>query len=166
MIHGNMSSGVHYGPLISRLKDNFRCIAPDIRGFGDSTYNEQFSSLEELADGIALFLDALKIESCYVVGWPTGGGIALKLCAKYPNKVKKLFSIEGTSLKGYPIYVKENYKSTGKAYESKEHMATDPLQVGPMIGVFEKKDAVMMTSVWDATIYTVNKPTNYAQYVK
>ena len=42
MVHGNMSSSVHYEPLISRIKDRFRCIALDLRGFGDSTYNQRF----------------------------------------------------------------------------------------------------------------------------
>ncbi|MBR2969174.1 MAG: alpha/beta hydrolase [Clostridia bacterium] len=158
LIHGNMSSSVHYYPLISRIKGNFRCIAPDLRGFGDSTYNNRFSSLEELADDVNALMDALGIESAYIVGWSTGGGIGLKLAAKYPKKVKKYFSIEGAGYKGYPIYVKENFKSTGKAYESKEAMAADPMQVGPMLKIFEKKDAVAMSSVWDATIYTVNKP--------
>ena len=33
------------------------------------------------------------------------------------------------------------------------------MQVGPVLNIFEKGDAAMMTSIWDATIYTVNKPT-------
>ncbi len=159
MIHGNMSSSVHYEPLITRIKDKYRCIAPDLRGFGDSSYNNRFDSLEELADDVNLFLEKLGVESCFVIGWSTGGGIGLKLAAKYPNKVKKFFSIEGAGLKGYPVYVKENYKSTGRAYPSKEEMAKDPMQVAPMASIFEKKDAALMASVWDATIYTVNKPT-------
>ncbi len=160
MIHGNMSSGVHYGPLIDRLKDKFRCIAPDLRGFGDSSYNERFSSLEELSEDVNDFLDAIKVKSAYVVGWSTGGGIGLKLASMHPEKVKKYFSIEGAGYKGYPVYVKDkNFKSTGKAYESKEAMAQDPLQVAPMLQIFNKKDTALMSSVWDATIYTVNKPT-------
>lgn len=159
LIHGNMSSSIHYEPLISQIKDEFRCIAPDLRGFGDSTYNNRFNSLEELADDLKAFLDKLKITSAYVVGWSTGGGIGLKLAAKYPDLVKKYFSIEGAGIKGYPIYVKDNFKSTGKAYQSKEEMANDPMQVAPMLKIFEKKDAALMSSVWDATIYTVNKPT-------
>ncbi|MBQ2909158.1 MAG: alpha/beta hydrolase, partial [Clostridia bacterium] len=39
MIHGNMSSSVHYLPLIEKLSPKFRCVALDLRGFGDSTYN-------------------------------------------------------------------------------------------------------------------------------
>ena len=159
MVHGNMSSSVHYEPLISRIKDKYRCIAVDLRGFGDSSYNNRFDTLEELADDVNLLTEALGIDNYYLVGWSNGGGVSLKLCAKYPEKVKKFFDIEGAGLKGYPVYKKENYQSTGEPYANKEEMATDPMQVGPVLAIFEKGDAAMMTSIWDATIYTVNKPT-------
>ena len=159
MVHGNMSSSVHYEPLITRIKDKYRCVAVDLRGFGDSTYNNRFDTLEELADDVNAFTEALGIDSYYLVGWSNGGGVSLKLCAKYSDKVKKFFDIEGAGLKGYPLYIKENYKSTGKPYASKEAMAEDPMQVAPMIRIFEKGDGAMMASIWDATIYTVNKPT-------
>lgn len=159
MVHGNMSSSVHYEPLITRLKDKYRCVALDLRGFGDSSYNNRFDTLEELADDVALFMDALELGQVYLVGWSNGGGVSLKLCAKYPEKVKKFFDIEGAGLKGYPLYQKENYVSTGKPYACKEDMALDPLQVAPAIACFEKGDFATMTAIWDATIYTVNKPT-------
>ena len=159
MVHGNMSSSVHYEPLITRIKDKYRCLAVDLRGFGDSTYNNRFDTLEELADDVNLFTEALGIDSYYLVGWSNGGGVSLKLCAKYPEKVKKFFDIEGAGLKGYPVYKKENYQSTGKPYANKEEMATDPMQVAPVLSIFAKGDAAMMTAIWDATIYTVNKPT-------
>ena len=159
MVHGNMSSSVHYEPLISRISDKYRCIAVDLRGFGDSSYNNRFDTLEELADDVNLFTEALGIDSYYLVGWSNGGGVSLKLCAKYPEKVKKFFDIEGAGHKGYPLYQKENYVSTGKPYPNKEAMAKDPIQVAPAISIFEKGDAVSMTAIWDATIYTVNKPT-------
>ncbi len=159
MVHGNMSSSVHYEPLISRIKDKYRCVAVDLRGFGDSSYNNRFDTLDELAEDVNDLTEALGIDSYYLVGWSNGGGVSLKLCAKYPEKVKKFFDIEGAGLKGYPLYQKENFKSTGQPYESKEAMAEDPMQVAPMLRIFEKGDSAMMASVWDATIYTVNKPT-------
>ena len=159
MVHGNMSSSVHYEPLITRLKDKYRCIAVDLRGFGDSTYNNRFDTLEELAEDVAAFMDVLNIPEYYLVGWSNGGGVSLKLCANHPESVKKFFDIEGAGLKGYPVFKKENYQSTGEPYASKEEMAADPIQVLPALKCFEKGDAAMMTSIWDATIYTVNKPT-------
>lgn len=160
MIHGNMSSSVHYEPLISRIKDKYRCIAVDLRGFGDSSYNNRFDTLDELAEDVNCLLEKLGIDSCYLVGWSNGGGVSLKLCAMYPEKIKKFFDIEGASHKGYPLYVKdEKYQSTGKAYKDKDHIATDPLSVAPVIRIYSSGDSALMTSIWDATIYTVNKPT-------
>lgn len=160
MIHGNMSSSVHYEPLISRIKDRYRCVALDLRGFGDSSYNNRFDTMAELAEDVSAFMDALNIPSAYVVGWSNGGGVGLKLCAMYPEKVKKFFAIEGAGLKGYPLFRKDaSFQSTGEPYASKEEMAADPMQVAPMLRVFESGDGAMMASVWDATIYTVNKPT-------
>ena len=160
MIHGNMSSSVHYEPLISRIKDKYRCIAVDLRGFGDSSYNNRFDTLAELAEDVNLMLEKLEIPSVYLVGWSNGGGVGLRLCAQHPEKIKKFFDIEGAGLKGYPLYIKdEKLQSTGKPYESKNAMANDPMQVAPVLRMFETKDAAMMSAVWEATIYTVNKPT-------
>lgn len=58
----NMSSSVHYGPLIERLQGSFRCVAPDLRGFGDSSYNNRFDTMDELAEDVKLLLDALNID--------------------------------------------------------------------------------------------------------
>ena len=106
MIHGNMSSSIHFEPLIERLKDDYRCVAVDLRGFGDSSYNNRFDTLEELADDVSAFIDALDLGAVNLVGWSNGGGVGLKLCAKYPEKVKKFFDIEGAGLKGYPVFKK------------------------------------------------------------
>ena len=85
MIHGNMSSCIHYGPLIERIKHKFRCVAVDLRGFGDSSYNERFDTLDELAEDVNLFTERMGIKSYYLVGWSNGGGVSLKLAAKYPE---------------------------------------------------------------------------------
>ena len=160
MLHGNMSSSIHYEPLISRIKDKYRCVAVDLRGFGDSSYNNRFDTLDELAEDVNLLLEALGIDSVYLVGWSNGGGVGLKLCANHPEKVKKFFDIEGAGLKGYPLYVKdEKFQSTGKPYENKDHLATDPLSVAPVLRIYETGDGAMMATIWDATIYTVGKPT-------
>ena len=61
MVHGNMSSSVHYEPLITRIKGKYRCVAVDLRGFGDSTYNNRFDTLEELADDVNAFTILYKL---------------------------------------------------------------------------------------------------------
>ena len=47
LIHGNMSSSVHWQPLMEALETEYRLVAPDMRGFGDSSYHKPFDSLRE-----------------------------------------------------------------------------------------------------------------------
>ena len=61
LIHGNFSSSVHWTPLLERLPKTIKVIAPDLRGYGDSTYYRRITSLKDFADDIYLFLQAKKI---------------------------------------------------------------------------------------------------------
>ncbi len=161
MIHGNMSSGVHYAPLIQRLKNQYRVVAPDLRGFGDTSYNRPFDSMEQLADDLKEFLDAIKVDGAHFVCWSAGCCVALKFAAKYPKAVKSIFAIEGGSHKGYPIFKKDKSFSSiyGAAYASKEEMSQDPVQVAPVVMMLKNKDAAQMSALWDSVIYTCKKPT-------
>jgi pimeloyl-ACP methyl ester carboxylesterase len=158
LIHGNMSSAGHYAPLFGRLK-NVRLVAPDLRGFGDSTYNARFSSLAELAEDVKLFADAMGIARANVVGWSTGGGIAFELAAKYPALVSSIFVIEGVGYKGYPLF-KKNADGSLAPYANKEEMAADPVAVAPPLAAFQKQDAAFFTQLWDMAIYPVKKPSD------
>ncbi len=160
MVHGNVSSGVHYLPLIERLRGEYRCIAPDLRGFGDSTYVERFDGMYELADELAEFIEALKLGSVPVVAWSAGGAVALALAARHGALVEKLFLMESASHKGYPLYKKSKSFTNmyGKTYADKEEMAFDPVQVAPLLNIISTKNAVGMSAIWNSTIYTVGKP--------
>jgi pimeloyl-ACP methyl ester carboxylesterase len=160
LIHGNMSSSIHYKPLIERLQDTYRLIVPDMRGFGDSSYHSPIDSLEDFADDIHHLLQMLDISKYYVAGWSTGGGVALKLAAKHSDEVEKVVLIESCSYRGYPIYKKDENGQpiVGEHYESKAELAKDPVQVAPMLPVFKLNLIDAMKQVWDAAIYTVNKP--------
>ncbi len=155
-----MSSSIHYKPLIELLKDEYRIIAPDLRGFGDSTYNTRITSLEDFADDTYKLLEALKITSCTVVGWSTGGAVALKMAAKYQTLVHRVILLESCSYRGYPIFKKDEafQPKIGEYYQSIEELALDPVQVLPMVNIFETNNVAVMKQIWDQVIYTVNKP--------
>lgn len=160
LIHGNMSSGVHYKPLIERLKQSFRIIAPDLRGFGDSSYNTPINDLEDFSNDVCDLLDRLKIKEYHIAGWSTGGAVCMKIAANKPEQVKKLILIESCSYRGYPVY-KKNEDGTpliGEFYSSKEELAEDAVQVKPMDLIFKTNNVVMMEAIWNQAIYTVNKP--------
>ena len=69
LIHGNFSGSLYYKPLFDRLPRTIRAIAPDLRGYGDSSYENRFDTLATLATDLRLFLKALNIDKVDVVGW-------------------------------------------------------------------------------------------------
>lgn len=160
LVHGNMSSGVHYKPLIERFKGSYRVIAPDMRGFGDSTYNKRIESLEDLSDDLFLFLKELNITKVHIAGWSTGGAVALKLAAKHSEMIDKIILIESASYRGYPVFKKDenNQPIIGVSYDTIEELAKDPVQVLPIVNAFKKNDMATIKYIWDLLIYNVNKP--------
>lgn len=160
LVHGNLSSGVYYTPLLERLPKNIRVFTPDLRGFGDSTYKERGLALSEYAEDLKFFLDQKSVHKVYLVGWSLGGGVAMEFAARYPEMVEKLILISSTSYKGYPIFKKDGKGEMlmGKTYESPEALATDPIQVLPLLTAIKKNDQATMSYIYNMTVYSVNKP--------
>lgn len=168
LIHGNMSSSVHWTPLIERLEKNYRIYAVDMRGFGDSTYNNRFSSINELAGDLALFCKKLGLKNIAVAGWSTGGGVALSLAANHHEIVGQLILVDSMSYRGYPIFKKDskNIPLIGMTYATKEDMTLDPVQVAPALKCINEKDYNFMDYLWGLTIYTAGKkPSQEDQHI-
>jgi 3-oxoadipate enol-lactonase len=68
----------------------FRVIAPDARGFGQSTYPGGGISIAGLADDIAALLEATGVSPAHVVGISMGGTLALQLALDRPELVRRL----------------------------------------------------------------------------
>ena len=160
LIHGNLSSSVYFESLIEALQEDYYLLAPDLRGFGESSYQQRFDSLQELALDIQTFLAIKGVKKYALLGWSLGGGVAMELAALDQDKVEQLILLSSTTHKGYQIFQKDvkNQPIFGKVYATKSQLALDPLQVKPVLECIEQKNTQMMTAVYDYTIYTVNKP--------
>ena len=160
LIHGNMSSGLHFLPIIERLPEDFKAYIIDLRGFGESSYNNHFDSLKDLSEDIFEFVSTLGIKGFTIAGWSTGGGICLQFETDHQGFANKIVLIESVGYKGYPLYKKDadGQMINGAIYESKEEMALDAIQVAPALAAMQNKDFAFMNWLWDAAIYTNKKP--------
>ncbi len=88
-IHGNVSSSSFWQPTMLRMPDVYRCIAIDLRGFGDSETLDVDATrgLADFSDDVASVLSEMAIDSAHVVGWSMGGGVVQQLMLDYPNLV-------------------------------------------------------------------------------
>jgi len=77
-----------YSPRFN--KNNFRTILYNPRGMPPSDIPEPPYSIDDLTEDVNQLIDALKIESCYVIGTSLGALVAQELTIKRPDAVKKL----------------------------------------------------------------------------
>jgi 3-oxoadipate enol-lactonase len=88
-LHGFPHDRSLWSPQVHALVDRARCIAPDLRGFGDTTAVGPYT-VEQYADDVICLLDALRIERAVVVGLSMGGYVAFALWRKHRTRVRAL----------------------------------------------------------------------------
>lgn len=98
MLHGGFGDISDFQKVIPKLSEKYRVIIPDAPGLGRSEYADSILSYQLLADYSSKFIDLLKLDSVYVVGWSDGGNTALLLAKDRPEKVKKII-VSGANYK-------------------------------------------------------------------
>jgi pimeloyl-ACP methyl ester carboxylesterase len=85
LIHGGLSSGSQWHPVVPELAAGFRVITPDSRGHGRSTNPPAELSYALIADDTAALIAALGLRRPVVGGWSDGGQVTLELGARHPG---------------------------------------------------------------------------------
>jgi pimeloyl-ACP methyl ester carboxylesterase len=88
-IHGFPHNRTLWAPQLSALVDRCRCIAVDLRGFGESTIGPPYS-MDVYADDVASLLDRLAIPQAVIVGLSMGGYVAFALWRRHRARVRGL----------------------------------------------------------------------------
>lgn len=91
-VHGVPDSADVWSGVIARLKSRYRCLAPDLPGFGRSTTPDDFDcSLDSMARFVDGLVNALGIkEPLNLVVHDFGGPFGLAWAVKHPKKVRHL----------------------------------------------------------------------------
>ncbi len=90
MIHGNGGSIESFANNIPYFSKRYKVIIADSRAQGKTKDDTDSLSFEMMADDEAALMDALHIDSAYVIGWSDGGINAILLAMRHPGKVIKL----------------------------------------------------------------------------
>lgn len=93
LLHGWPEFWMSWLPVMNRLHGEFRLIAPDLRGFGDSGKSSAPRSdvgANAHADDMAALLEALGTGPVGVVGHDVGAYVAQGLARRHPQRVEKL----------------------------------------------------------------------------
>ncbi|MFI6500906.1 alpha/beta fold hydrolase [Nonomuraea typhae] len=88
-VHGVGTSSYLWRNVIAELRDERRCIAPDLPAHGGSPIQDDLS-LPALADTLAGFCDELGLGQVDMVANDTGGAIAQLFAVRHPDKLRSL----------------------------------------------------------------------------
>ncbi len=170
LIHGNMSSSAHFDLLIEALEPKYDVVAVDMRGFGGSSYQKPINDLSDFAEDIFAMLNKLNITRYQLLGWSTGGGVAMIMAAKAPQAVTKLYLMESVGIQGYPMFFKDDQGQPilDKRLEAREDIAKDPIQVAPVLEALANKDKDYYRGLWNLLIYNAGnqpEPAAYDRYL-
>lgn len=165
LIHGNMTSSLHWDTLIEALDEKYTIYAVDLRGFGESSYSNEIERIEDFSHDIEEWFVKLDLRNVTVVGWSTGGAVAMDMCIDdTEQRIKKCILIASASTRGYPFFLQgqQRYANT------KEEITHDPIVTIPFETMQRMKNYSAIQVVWEQLIYTHSKPDSehYGRYLR
>jgi pimeloyl-ACP methyl ester carboxylesterase len=92
-VHAAGSNGHTWHRQLDHFGGAHGPIALDLPGHGRSAGVEGLKSIQDYADFLAAFADALKIKSAVIAGRSMGGAIAMDYALRYPDRVQALVLI-------------------------------------------------------------------------
>jgi pimeloyl-ACP methyl ester carboxylesterase len=163
-IHGlaNYANVWHFN--IDELKNNFRCIALDLAGCGESSHGDFPHSIEFHVELIQSFSQALKIKKVHLIGHSFGGQIACMLALRNESLVNSLSLIAPS---GFERYTSSEAWMVKSAMQMGQWLDMDESHLSQMIkSSFYKQSSITKMLIEDlCSIIEKNNRTYYQKMI-
>jgi len=110
-IHGFPFNKSMWNKQEEALKENYRVIAYDVRGHGNSDTGTEDFSIDLFAADLLCLMDKLKIDKAMLCGLSMGGYIALNAVENYPDRFDALILSDTTCLADTPEVKEKRLKT-------------------------------------------------------
>ncbi|MGC1783860.1 MAG: alpha/beta hydrolase [Acidobacteriaceae bacterium] len=99
LIHGLGSRSEDWAPEMPEyVKQGFRVYAIDLLGCGRTDHPDIAYTVQQQADLVHGFLDAVHVQRADVAGWSMGGWVALRFALEHPERVRRLVAMDSAGL--------------------------------------------------------------------
>lgn len=110
MVHQSPRSSAEYEPLMTKWAEHFTCIAPDTPGFGQSDPLPGDPTIDDFAEAIIAFMDAVGLGEVGAYGFHSGGIILVTALRRHPERFSAL------AIGGYAIWTEEERRIFSESY--------------------------------------------------
>lgn len=130
LLHGSGGEGARWMPTIKGLASEFRVIAPDQIGWGNSDKPMTIYHSGVFAEFLARFMKEIGVPKAALVGQSMGAGVALQMAVKYPQLVDRMVLVNGGGFRspndpprtGAPDWHARQIANAGTLAESREYL--------------------------------------------
>jgi pimeloyl-ACP methyl ester carboxylesterase len=129
LLHGSGGEGARWMPTIKGLAGNFRVIAPDHIGFGQSDKPLTIYHTGVFAGFIAQFMKEIGVPKANIMGQSLGAGVTLYMAVHHPEMVERIVVVDGGGYRSPgdpppppPNWHDRQIANAGTLEESREYM--------------------------------------------
>ena len=131
-VHAFPLNRTMWAPQVSALVERCRCIAIDLRGFGESKGREPWT-VDQYADDVVGVLDHLRVDRAVVVGCSLGGYVAFAIWRRHADRVRALV-LADTKPGADTDEIREKRRSLIETARRQGSTAVANLQIASLIG--------------------------------
>ncbi len=105
-VHGALTSGRSFAPLLDKPPEGFHVIAVDLPGHGRSPSPERpTAGWAAASDVIVALIESLELSEVHLLGHSMGGGICAYTAAEHPATVRRLLLLDSATAP-FPLPIK------------------------------------------------------------
>jgi pimeloyl-ACP methyl ester carboxylesterase len=169
LIHGNMTSSKHWDLLLDRMDERCKLYAIDMRGFGESSYHQNITSIKDISLDLKDWVDEMRLGEFCLIGWSTGGAVAMQFEADHPGYCEKLILLASASTRGYPFFGtgEDGTPDVANRLKTLDEVKEDKGKTIPVQTAYDNNDREFLRTLWNALIYTDAQPEPelYEEYI-
>jgi pimeloyl-ACP methyl ester carboxylesterase/heme-degrading monooxygenase HmoA len=103
LVHGHPETWYAWRKIMPALAQHYTLIAPDLRGYGDSSKPETGYEKHIVAEDLYQLLQSLNVQRYYLVAYDMGAPVAYALAAAHPEQVIRFVSMESGGPPGFGL---------------------------------------------------------------
>lgn len=163
LIHGFQSSSQFFEDLLESLDENIELFAPDLIGYGESSYENKHKEMADWAKDLKYFSQKLNLKNFSLAGWSLGGLVAMEFAGLYPDLIKNLILIASVGVKGFIMPKDKQAKDDDSKLKLPNFLKNfnikhDHSFTVPILNGIKDKDIDFFKDLFRQTIYNVNDP--------
>jgi 3-oxoadipate enol-lactonase len=160
--HGLLMDHSMFEAQRAAFEGQYRVIAYDHRGQGQSQDPGHGHDMETLTEDAAAFIRALHAAPCHFAGLSMGGFVGMRLAALHPELVRSL-TLMGTGAEREPLTSRIRYGFLAQLVKVMSPAPFTPIAVKELFGATTRSSAAQRAMLDDWTVKLRSRPRNVAK---